>query len=177
MSPAFLRSRVVVAVIACLGLLLTGAVSASPAGASTTLTVAQLEASLGNAMYVLLNAERALHGLPPAHGSPTLVKSAHAHNLMMAKDNLMSHQCPGEASPGTRIWNAGYHWHRWGENVGWTTNETVSGIQYMERVMYNEAPPNDGHRLNILGNFYAVGIDVYIDAVHHKLWYTQDFAT
>ena len=42
--------------------------------------------------------------------------------------------------------------------------------------MYNEVPPNDGHRVNILSHtFRQVGIDVYYDARHHKLWFTQDF--
>jgi uncharacterized protein YkwD len=42
--------------------------------------------------------------------------------------------------------------------------------------MYNETPPNDGHRLNILNTHYRnVGVDVYFDKVHHKLWLTTDF--
>jgi len=178
MPPTPLRRRAV-AVVLALGLVLSALISASPASATvpwSSLTVAQKQTLLIGAMYGRVNTERALHNLAPVHASPTLMKTAHAHNLMMAKYNLMAHQCPGEASPGTRIWNAGYHWHRWGENVGWTTNETISGILYMEYLMYIETPPDDGHRLNILGSYYSIGIDVYIDSVHHKMWYTQDFA-
>lgn len=180
MPPAKLRRRVVAAVLT-LGLLHTLLVSASPASATTvpwsSLTVAQKETQLISAMYVRLNLERSWYHLSPVHASPTLMKSAHAHNLAMARYNLMAHQCPGEASPGTRIWDVGYHWHSWGENVGWTSNETIDGILYMENLMYGEKPPENGHRLNILGNFYSIGIDVYFDSVHHKMWYTQDFAS
>jgi hypothetical protein len=42
--------------------------------------------------------------------------------------------------------------------------------------MYNEVAPNDAHRVNILSTTYReVGIDIYMDNVHHKLWMTQDF--
>ena len=42
--------------------------------------------------------------------------------------------------------------------------------------MYNEVAPYDGHRLNILNRHYRdVGIDIYMDAAHHKMWLTQDF--
>ena len=177
MTPAAPR-RFVIAVFACFGMLLASLVGANQAGATTwsSLTNAQKQTAMANAMFSLLNQERAAHGLTSLGGSPSLVKSASAHNLQMAKYNLMSHQCPGEAPPGTRITNAGYRWRSWGENVGWSTDETITGIDNLEKAMYGEVAPNDGHRLNILGNFKAVGISVYIDTVHHKMWYTQDFA-
>jgi uncharacterized protein YkwD len=41
--------------------------------------------------------------------------------------------------------------------------------------MYNQKPPNDGHRRNILSrNYTEVGIDVHISG--GKLWLTQNFA-
>jgi len=64
-----------------------------------------------------------------------------------------------------------------GASVANIPDETIDGILYMENVMYSEKPPENGHRLNILGNFYSIGIDVYFDSVHHKMWYTQDFAS
>lgn len=43
--------------------------------------------------------------------------------------------------------------------------------------MMAEQPPNDGHRLNILSPSYnLLGVDVVIDAAHHTLWLTEDFA-
>jgi uncharacterized protein YkwD len=151
---------------------------AAPASlAQTTITpsIASVENTLAGAMFVLLNQERRLHGKPAVLGVMSLRNSAHEHNLMMAQDNLMSHQCPGEAAPSTRITLAGYRWSAWGENVGWTSTEDEWGLLQMEKFMYNEVAPNDGHRLNILGSYKNVGIDVYFDPVHHIMWYTQDF--
>ena len=38
-------------------------------------------------------------------------------------------------------------------------------------------PPNDGHRRNILSStFTVVGVDIYLDPAHGRLWLTEDFA-
>jgi uncharacterized protein YkwD len=43
--------------------------------------------------------------------------------------------------------------------------------------MLGETPPNDGHRRNILSaTFAVVGVDVYLDSTHGRLWLTEDFA-
>jgi uncharacterized protein YkwD len=48
----------------------------------------------------------------------------------------------------------------------------------LELLMYREKPPNDGHRRNILNHgFRNVGVDIYVDAAHHKLWLTTDFGS
>jgi uncharacterized protein YkwD len=88
----------------------------------------------------------------------------------------MSHQLPGEAFFATRFQKAGYHWQYAGENVGWNSRTSKAGVLMLEKVMYAEKAPYDGHRLNILGKHYRdVGIDVYIDKKHHKVWLTTDF--
>lgn len=191
--------RLVVAVLACAGLLLSMVVATGPAGADTVpwsemsivrstpaataavpwtqMSASQKESAMVYAMLALLNQERAAYHLSPVYGNAALGRSSGNHTLVMASDNLMSHQCPGEADPGVRIRNAGYAWHSWGENVGWTTDESINGILTMERMMFNEVPPNDGHRVNILSGYRNIGISVYFDNVHHKAWYTQDFAS
>jgi uncharacterized protein YkwD len=41
--------------------------------------------------------------------------------------------------------------------------------------MFNEKPPNDGHRQNLLSKtFTHIGIDVVRDS-HGTVWLTQDF--
>jgi uncharacterized protein YkwD len=148
---------------------------AATGGTATAAT--SFEISAANAVLSLMNTERAAHGLPALGMSTALISSAHRHNLWMAADNTMSHQLPGEPDFGTRIREAGVPWHYAAENIGWTTNRTVSGADGLETAMYNEVPPNDGHRLNILSTaVHYVGIDVYIDATHGKLWLTEDFA-
>jgi len=42
--------------------------------------------------------------------------------------------------------------------------------------MYNEVAPYNGHRLNILSRTYRdVGVYIYMDGTHHKMWLTVDF--
>jgi uncharacterized protein YkwD len=124
----------------------------------------------------LLNTERRAYGLPALRWNTRLVSAAHAHNLRMAKANVLSHQLPGEASIGSRFTTAGYRWRAAGENVGYTTDWTLTGILSVHRRMYQEVAPNDGHRRNILSRtFRDVGIDIVMDATHHKAWITEDF--
>lgn len=130
------------------------------------------------AILSTLNAERAANGLPALHMNSDLIASAHAHNLAMAAANTLSHQLPGEPGLATRILDAGYHYYYAGENVAWTTDESVSGVVSVHVSMYNEVPPNDGHRQNILSpNYRDVGIDVVLDAAHGKAWVTEDFGS
>ena len=161
--------RIVAAVlIAVLGIGIAGTQSA----VATTSTASLIATAVFNQM----NAERHANGLPALRMNGALVNSAHAHDLMMAKYNTLSHQLPGEASVGTRITNAGYRWSYAGENVAWTGGMYQSAAQALQTSMYNETPPNNAHRLNILsGHYLDVGVDVVLDNVHHKLWMTEDF--
>jgi uncharacterized protein YkwD len=135
-----------------------------------------LESAWASAVLAQLNSERAQNGLAPLTASGTLIGTAHAHNLLMAQSNTMSHQLPGEATLGDRISAARYDWRSVGENVGWTTNRSQAGAMSIETQMYNETPPEDGHRLNILSTvFTQVGIDVIVDSATGRLWLTEDF--
>jgi uncharacterized protein YkwD len=108
--------------------------------------------------------------------SNSLRLSAHRHNMRMEYYDTMSHQLPGEADFGRREINAGYYWNYAGENIAWNSDMTKSGVLLLERLMYNETPPDNGHRLNILSShFRHVGVDVEMDWTHHKVWLTTDF--
>ncbi|MDQ6936836.1 MAG: CAP domain-containing protein [Actinomycetota bacterium] len=156
-----------VAALACAGFV----VAATPASA----TELQMEA----AVFSVLNHERAVHGLGALGRDVRLTNAARRHNYAMAARNLMSHQVPGEASLGPRISRCGYAGGRWrsaGENIGWNTDGTTRGAVTLETMMYNERAPYNGHRLNILSrSFRHVGIDVYVDIRHRKIWLTEDF--
>ena len=105
-----------------------------------------------------------------------LVAAAHAHNLKIAAADQLSHQVSGEAGLGERISAAGYRWSAVGENVAVTTNRSEAGALSLQNLMYNETPPNDGHRRNILSStFTEVGVDVVEDRAHGKLWLVTDF--
>ncbi|MEO6703440.1 MAG: CAP domain-containing protein [Jatrophihabitantaceae bacterium] len=135
------------------------------------------EAGAAQAVLALLNSERAANHLPALGWSPALVSSARRHNLTMAAANVLSHQLPGEPVFSVRISQAGVSWHAAAENIGWTTDRTSHGADSLEISMYNERPPSDGHRLNILSTaVHYVGIDTYIDSRTGTLWLTEDFA-
>jgi uncharacterized protein YkwD len=163
----------VITLIVLLALLITGQSASShaspPRGAALTTRFAQ-------GVLTVLNDERRAHHLAPLHLNPDLIRSAHRHNLAMARANTMSHQLPREPYFATRMTQAGYHWSWAGENIGWNSEQTLQGALYLERIMYVEKPPNDGHRLNILNKHYTdIGVDIYYDAQHHKIWLTEDF--
>ena len=123
-----------------------------------------------------LNAQRASHGLPALRSNAKLVAAAHAHNLKIAAADQLSHQLPGEAGLGERISAAGYSWSAVGENVGVSTDRSPAGVLSLQDLMYNETPPNDGHRRNILSpSFTEVGVDVIEDTAHGKVWLVTDF--
>lgn len=150
--------------------LLTSA-SAAPATERAT-----RQANMAQAVLNHLNHERSLHGLRPLSMNAHLVLSAHRHNRHMADANELSHQLPGEAYFADRIQKAGYQWSWAGENIAWNSSMTRDGVVQLEQMMYHEKAPNDGHRLNILSSHYRnVGVDVYLDFTHHKVWLTTDF--
>jgi uncharacterized protein YkwD len=169
------RHRALGAAAVVFGLLAALLAVAPPASAATVHRTA-LEIRVGRAVEHVLNLERQAHGLPPVIFDQQLRLAARWHNLDMARFNTMSHQLPGESFFATRISRAGYRWTYAGENIGWNSAMSESGVIALEKIMYNEHAPNDGHRLNILSRHYRnVGIDVYFDRAHHKVWLTTDF--
>lgn len=135
--------------------------------------------SFAYSVLAQLNSERAAHGLRALTMNGQLISSAHAHNLAMAGDDQMSHQLPGEAYFANRIQNAGYNWQDCGENIGWNSAISRDAALVLESDMYAEGPPPSGtvnHYANIVSKqFTDVGIEVWIDTVHQKLWLTEDF--
>lgn len=134
------------------------------------------EFAIARGVVRMINAERRVHHLKPLSSRRSLQASARRHNVTMSQFNVMSHQLPREAAPGTRMRTAGYKWRWAGENIAWNSEMDTRGVNLLETLMYNEKPPNDGHRLNILSpHYHNVGVDVYIDRTHHKVWLTTDF--
>src|SRR5690348_8474672 len=85
-----------------LGLTAGAVVQAGPAGAAVPKR-SDVEKHIDWAIFRLLNAERALHGLRPLSMAPGLRLSARRHNVTMARFNEMSHQLPGEPVFTTRM--------------------------------------------------------------------------
>jgi uncharacterized protein YkwD len=169
------RLRRVLLCIALFASLAAGSVVAAPASSAAVPTQSHADI-IGDQVLRLLNSERALYRLAPVRPNSSLKRAARAHNIAMANRNSMSHQLPGELSLGTRISSTGYHWRAAGENLGFNTDWSLGGALLLQRMMFGEKPPNDGHRRNILNATYRdVGLDVYVDARHHKIWLTEEF--
>ena len=173
------RRRSIRAIVAATGLVASlfvpAVIGSQPAGAALMTTT---ESSISHAIVLMLNAERALHGLRPLTTNYSLQLSARRHDKAMAAANTMSHQLPGEPDFATREERAGYNWVWAGENIAWNSNMSLTGVKQLESLMYNEKAPNNGHRLNILNShFKNVGIDILMDTVHHKVWMTEDFGS
>ena len=176
-APTGARRGVLLAALALVVALVAALLHPGAAEARTSVPArTATEVSFAHSVAALLNSERAGHHLKAVTSRDPLITSARRHNLAMAKANLMSHQVRGERALGSRITAAGYTWHWAGENIAWNSAMTRAGVLMLEKAMYNERPPDDGHRLNILNkHFTNVGVDVYLDKAHHKVWLTVDF--
>ena len=149
------------------------AVSTIPAAASTTTATADAQT-----VFRTINRERAVHALAALRWNSLLASAAHAHNLLMARYDTLSHQLSGEQPLGGRVTGAGYAWRAVGENLGSSSDCSLAGVLNLQRMMYHEVAPNDAHRRNILSrNYRAVGVDVVMDATHHTAWLTEVFAS
>jgi uncharacterized protein YkwD len=138
-----------------------------------------------NAVFAQINQLRANNGLPALQLSNGLMASSHAHTVVMASWCQLQHQCPGEPDFAARISAQGVSFGTAGENIGAAlppppgvdnNDAAISAqAQSLTTAMYNETPPNDGHRVNLLNSqFHHIGIDV-IRATDGHIWMTQDF--
>lgn len=172
------RIRLLIATIV-LGLIAPMLVNAAPAEARRAAPVKNrtaIEHSIQNSVLKLINKQRKAHHLKPLKMDKKLKKAARRHNAEMARANRMSHKLPGESALGRRIDRAGYNWGAIAENVGWNSAMNRGGVLELQKLMYNEKAPADGHRRNILSRSYRnVGVDVYYDAKNDKVWLTTDF--
>ena len=132
---------------------------------------------IANAVYSLINQERAANCLAALGRSGQLNSSANAHNVAMANTGQFAHQVSGEAGLGDRISATGYHWTTAGENIAWGSSASVSFAEDLETQMYNEPPNQPNHRANILStSYHNVGVDVITDG-NGKMWITCDFGS
>lgn len=174
-----LFKHVVAFVLATLALAATAVIAAAPSQA-LTLTAPKMtrtERSWAEAVFSLMNTERAAHGLRPYHWNLHLVASARYHNTQMAAANSLSHQLPKEAPFYDRELAFGYHWYTAGENCSVNPDVSEAGVLELQKMMYRERPPGEtGHRLNILSrSFHDVGIAVLVDPTNQRVWMTEDF--
>ncbi|HEY0756379.1 MAG TPA: CAP domain-containing protein [Ktedonobacteraceae bacterium] len=135
-----------------------------------------ISTAAAQAVFQLINQERASQGLSALKWSTGLVRSAHLHNLWMLRDNKLSHQLSGEAGLFPRINAQGVSGSMVAENIGYGWGNAVRAAAGLNTSMFAETPPDNGHRLNILSTATIVGIDVIVNTHNSQVWLTEDFA-
>jgi hypothetical protein len=102
-------------------------------------------------MTLALNRTRAGHGLPPVESNSALAGAAMLRAEYLARTGDLDHEEVDGQDGGTRARDAGYHWARWGEIIGWGWNGDVS-------MMVNWWMSSPLHRDYVLGNWEHFGV-------------------
>ncbi len=135
---------------------------------STTGSPAQICAAAVSEVECLVNRDRKSQGLPPLADNAKLDRAAQSHTDWMANSQTFSHDGWDK-----EISKAGYTgWSIIGQNIaaGQTTAASV------ESAWFNEKPPNDGHRLNILGASYTnMGVGCSYVSKGYGFYWAEDF--
>jgi uncharacterized protein YkwD len=145
----------------------------SPAHPTRTPTTAPT--SFASRALARTNAYRSQFNCPPLHENAKLEQAALAHSQDMAIHGYFDHNSPSGQTPWDRIHAAGYQFSMAAENIaaGYPTPEAVIDA------FFNETPPNDGHRRNLLNcGLRDVGFAYfYQKGSSYGSYWTQDFAT
>jgi uncharacterized protein YkwD len=114
----------------------------------------------------LINQVRAQHGLPPLQQDARLQAAARAHTNLMALQETLSHQLPGESVLAKRLELSGAYFCAAGETAAFNYSADAAQESFMH------SPP---HRRIILDPRYdAVGVGVV--ERDGTVWVTEDFA-
>ena len=134
------------------------------------------------AVFCLVNRERALHGEAPLRPNVRLRRAAQEHTQSMVAGGYFEHVGPGGATPLSRMRAAGYisrstRGYEIGENIGWGTLWLAT-----PRAIVKAWMASPGHRANILDRRFrdtAIGVSASLPGqfAHGQpgAIYTQDF--
>jgi uncharacterized protein YkwD len=131
------------------------------------------EATPEEQVLTLTNTLRQQHGCPTLQISPELTNAARGHSQDMADHNYFDHADGNGNTPKWRAQQAGYRGNAGTENIA----AGYSTAQEVVMAWYNETPPNDGHRLNLLNcslTDIGIGYAVNPNSTFRNYW-TQDF--
>ena len=128
-----------------------------------------------SAMITLVNRDRHQTGnLAPLTENANLDWAARKHSIMMATTGIMTHNGWDTEIVESHFVVSAPGWT--GQNIAWMT--AGYSPDTIESMFFNEVPPNDGHRLNILStNFHKIGIACMITGSTGQFWWTQDFGS
>ena len=140
-----------------------------------TVTATAAPPSFADRALARTNTYRSQFGCPPLRENAQLDQAALLHSQDMALNGYFDHNSPSGQTPWDRIHAAGYQYSAAAENIaaGYSTPEAVIDA------FFNETPPNDGHRRNLLNcSLRDVGFGyAYQSGSPYGAYWTQDFAT
>lgn len=113
-----------------------------------------------------VNRERTTRGLPPVKWDEGLARAARKHAKLMADQDLLEHQMPGEGGLATRARKEGANFSHITENIGMG----ASAEQLHDGWMHSP-----GHRANIL-DLAADSIGIAVVEGDAELYAVEDFA-
>jgi len=125
------------------------------------------------------NMYRQQNHCPALTANTILMGTAQAHSEDMAIHDFVGHNSSNGTTAWDRLEQAGYHYSIVAENVAWGQSTPEKAVD----AWFNETPPNDLHRQNILNcKLHDIGVGYYYLAndpgkiTSHTYW-TEDFGT
>ena len=125
-------------------------------------------------MVSLVNRDRAGAGVAPVSENGALDSAANSHSVKMASSSTLTHDG----------WTSEIAASGFSPGPPGMTGQTVAmrsggySPDAIESMFFNETPPNDGHRQNILNaSFHQIGVGCVINNSTGVYWWTQDFGS
>ena len=146
-----------------------------PAAVALPAGMAECPATARSDMIKLVDADRQRTGnLAPLAENANLDWAARKHSVMMATTSNMTHNGWDTEIHDSHFVVGAPGWT--GQNIAWMTGGFDPAK--IESGFFNEVPPNDGHRLNILStNYHKIGIGCIVNNSTHAYWWAQDFGS
>jgi uncharacterized protein YkwD len=137
--------------------------------------LADCPADARTAMIALVNRDRRQTGnLPPLAENTNLDWAARKHSVMMASTSDMTHNGWDTEIRESRYAVGAPGWT--GQNIAYMTGGFAPAT--IESMFFNEVPPDDGHRLNILSaNYHNIGVGCIVNNSTRAYWWSQDFGS
>jgi uncharacterized protein YkwD len=132
-----------------------------------------------NRVIARTNQYRVQNGCPALTENPILMGTAQAHSEDMAIHDFVGHQSSDGTPPWQRIQDAGFRFAIVAENVAWGQPTPEDAVD----AWFNETPPNDLHRQNILNcKLRDIGVGYYYlkndpGTIQAHYYWTEDFGT
>lgn len=136
----------------------------------------RISMAVEEAIFTMVNTERAKAGLPALTHATNLRNVARSHSIDMNAKSYFAHNSPDGKTPADRLTAAGIGFSSWAENIRWVSaprTDVANDIMYETTTGWMNSP---GHRANILnGNLTQIGVGVYLNPARDRYYATQVF--